>query len=174
MDGVVKKIQAMCAGRSDGHPQKHTPTLLTDAPSHSMMHNTFFASPEERAFDDVFFGEWLEAPVAFGAFEGDTLLGYAEGSPESWNGRFRLSNICIFERSARGKGVGTMLLKALEEAAEASSTRMLVLETQSCNEAAIGFYKRNGFAVIGFDLYAYSNDDPERHEVRIEMGKKLK
>ena len=138
------------------------------------MRYTPFASPEERAFDDVFFGEWLEAPVAFGAFEGDTLLGYAEGSPESWNGRFRLSNICIFERSARGKGVGTMLLKALEEAAEASSTRMLVLETQSCNEAAIGFYKRNGFAVIGFDLYAYSNDDPERHEVRIEMGKKLK
>lgn len=174
MDGVVKKIQAMCAGRSDGHPQKHTPTLLTDAPSHSMMRYTPFASPEERAFDDVFFGEWLEAPAAFGAFEGETLLGYAEGSPESWNGRFRLSNICIFERSTRGKGVGTMLLKALEEAAEASSTRMLVLETQSCNEAAIGFYKRNGFAVIGFDLYAYTNDNPERHEVRIEMGKKLK
>ena len=28
--------------------------------------------------------------------------------------------------------------------------------------------------IIGFDLYSYSNDDPERHEVRIEMGKKLK
>ena len=133
-----------------------------------------FPAPVGRSFDDVFFGEWLEAPAAFGAFEGETLLGYAEGSPESWNGRFRLSNICIFERSARGKGVGTMLLKALEEAAEASSTRMLVLETQSCNEAAIGFYKWNGFAVIGFDLYAYTNDDPERHEVRIEMGKRLK
>ena len=26
---------------------------------------------------------------------------------------------------------------------------------------------------IGLDLYAYSNSDPERHEVRIEMGKKL-
>ena len=138
------------------------------------MRYTPFAAPVEKAFDDVFFGEWLEAPAAFGAFEGETLLGYAEGSPESWNGRFRLSNICIFERSTRGKGIGTMLLKALEEAAEASSARMLVLETQSCNEAAIGFYKRNGFAVIGFDLYAYSNDDPERHEVRIEMGKKLK
>ncbi len=47
------------------------------------------------------------------------------------------------------------------------------LETQSCNEAAIAFYRKNGFSVIGFDLYAYSNDDPERHEVRIEMGKKL-
>ena len=25
MDGVVKKIQAMCAGRSDEHPQKPDP-----------------------------------------------------------------------------------------------------------------------------------------------------
>lgn len=83
MDGVVKKIQAMCAGRSDGHSQKRAPTPLTDAPSHSMMRYTPFASPEERAFDDVFFGEWLEAPAAFGAFEGETLLGYAEGSPRA-------------------------------------------------------------------------------------------
>lgn len=27
--------------------------------------------------------------------------------------------------------------------------------------------------IIGFDLYSYSNDDPEKHEVRIEMGRKL-
>lgn len=50
---------------------------------------------------------------------------------------------------------------------------MMVLETQSCNENAIAFYKKNGFELIGFDLYAYSNTDPERHEVRVEMGKKL-
>ena len=77
-----------------------------------------FPAPVVRSFDDVFFGEWLEAPAASGA-------------------------------------------------------RMIVLETQSCNEAAIAFYRKNGFSVIGFDLYAYSNTDPERHEVRIEMGKKL-
>ncbi len=32
----------------------------------------------------------------------------------------------------------------------------------------------NIIPLIGFDLYSYSNDDPDRHEVRIEMGKKLK
>ena len=50
---------------------------------------------------------------------------------------------------------------------------MMVLETQSCNENAIAFYKKHGFDIIGFDLYAYSNSDPERHEVRTEMGKKI-
>mgnify|MGYP002516061231 FL=1 len=51
---------------------------------------------------------------------------------------------------------------------------MIVLETQTCNEAAIKFYRKCGYSVIGFDMYAYTNDDPERKEVRIEMGKKLK
>lgn len=128
----------------------------------------------EKYFDDEFFGEWLEEPVAFGAFEGERLLGYVEGAPEGWNSRYRISNICIFEENARGKGLGTLLMQAIQRAAEAAGARMIVLETQTCNENAIAFYKRNGFSIIGFDLYSYSNDDPERHEVRIEMGKKLK
>ena len=33
-----------------------------------------FEAPAERSFDDVFFGDWLEEPVAFGAFEGDRLI----------------------------------------------------------------------------------------------------
>ena len=45
--------------------------------------------------------------------------------------------------------------------------RCLMLETQTCNENAIAFYRR-----FGFDLYSYSNENPERHEVRIELGKK--
>ncbi len=59
--------------------------------------------------------------------------------------------------------------------AEAAKTgaRMIVLETQTCNENAIAFYRRHGFEIIGFDMYSYSNDDPDRHEVRIEMGKKI-
>lgn len=138
------------------------------------MQYTPFEAPLERSFDDVFFGEWLEEPVAFGAFEGETLLGFAEGSPESWNNRYRISNICVFEKAERGQGIGTALMAAVQNAAAASGARMIVLETQTCNENAIAFYRKHGFAIIGFDLYAYSNTDPEQHEVRIEMGKKLK
>ena len=80
----------------------------------------------------------------------------------------------MFENAKRGSGVGTALLDAIQAAAVPTGARMIVLETQSCNENAIAFYRKNGFEIIGFDLYAYSNDDPERHEVRLEMGKKLK
>lgn len=133
-----------------------------------------FASPVEKSFDDVFFSEWLEDPVAFGAFEDGKLIGYVEGSLESWNNRFRLSNICVFDRTKRSCGIGTRLMDAIQEAALSCGARMIVLETQSCNENAIAFYKKNGFSTIGFDLYAYSNTDPEQHEVRVEMGKMLR
>ena len=130
--------------------------------------------PLRKAFTDTLFSEWLEEPVAFGAFEGGELLGFVEGSPETWNNRFRISNICVFDPARRQGSVGTALMQAIERAAEASGARMIVLETQTCNENAIAFYRRNGFALIGLDLYAYSNTDPERREVRLEMGKKLK
>ena len=54
-----------------------------------------------------------------------------------------------------------------------SGARMIVLETQSFNSKAISFYKKNGFEIIGFDRYAYSNNGPEEHNMRIEMGKKI-
>lgn len=73
----------------------------------------------------------------------------------------------------RSKGVGTLLMNAISDAAKASGARMSVLETQSCNENAIAIavYRKNGFEIIGFDVYSCQNTDPERHEIRIEMGK---
>lgn len=133
-----------------------------------------FDKPIDKSFDDEFFGEWLEDPIAYGAFEKEKLVGYVEGSIESWNNRFRISNICIFAESNRNSGIGTKLIHTIEEVATSLKVRMIVLETQTCNEKAIAFYRKNGYCIIGFDLYSYSNEDVDNHEVRIEMGKKLK
>ena len=35
------------------------------------------------------------------------------------------------------------------------------------------YAEKNGFEIIGFDRYAYSNKGPEEHNMRIEMGLKL-
>lgn len=137
------------------------------------MRYTAFEAPVEKSFDDKFFGEWLDHPVAYGVFEGDRLVGYVEGAIEGWNNRYRISNICIFDFENRSRGIGSALIKTILREAESAKARMAVLETQTCNENAIAFYRRNGFEIIGFDLYTYSNDDPEKCEVRIEMGKKL-
>ena len=57
--------------------------------------------------------------------------------------------------------------------AKERSARILVLETQSCNVKAIRFYLKHGYELIGFDTAAYSNQDIERNEVRLELGLKL-
>ncbi len=132
-----------------------------------------FDKETEFSFEDCFFNEWLESPVAYGAFESGELLGYVEGSPETWNNRYRISNICVFDNNVRHKGIGSMLIEHILSEAKSSGARMLVLETQTCNEKAIAFYRKHGFEIIGFDMFAYTNNDPARHEVRIEMAKPL-
>ena len=129
-----------------------------------------FGEEMRKSFESHFFGDWLEAPVVLGAFEGERLAGIAEGSPESWNNRYRISNLCVFDEVDRGRGVGAALMDAILVEARRAGARMAVLETQSCNEKAIAFYLGRGFRLIGCDLYAYTNRDPERREVRMEMG----
>lgn len=126
-------------------------------------------APMEKGFTDILFGDWLEAPVALGAFDGETLLGVAEGSVESWHQLFRLSNILVFPEH-RGKGIGGQLLEAMVGWAEGlKACRGVILETQSCNAPAIAFYKKHGFRLCRIDLYEYSNTDVEKGEVRVDM-----
>lgn len=130
-----------------------------------------FTTPKEMSFRDTFFNEWLDHPIAFGAFDNGQLVGFVEGTLEKWNNRYRISNICVFDSSKRHMGIGSLLMEAILAEAEKSGARMVILETQTCNEKAIAFYKKHGFKIIGFDLFAYSNSDPERNEIRMEMGK---
>lgn len=153
----------------------HSDKYLSIEPEGEGFSIEWIASEEEivEPLTDDMLSEWLDNPVAYGAFEGETLIGFVEGFLEDWNNRYRISNICVFATDLRSKGVGTALLEKIIEDAVKSGARMAVLETQSYNSKAISFYKKNGFELIGFDRYAYSNDGPKEHNMRIEMGKKL-
>ncbi len=54
-------------------------------------------TPKEMSFRDTFFNEWLDHPIAFGAFDNGQLVGFVEGTLEKWNNRYRISNICVFD-----------------------------------------------------------------------------
>ena len=129
--------------------------------------------PLKMTIDEDLLSDWLEDPVAYGAFENDQLIGMVEGFLEKWNNRFRIANICVFDQANRRSGVGTKLMDAILKDAAKSGARMVVLETQTFNFKAISFYKKHGFEIIGFDRYAYSNRGPEEHNMRLEMGKML-
>lgn len=129
--------------------------------------------PMVKDFEDTLLEDYLEEPQLFGAFEGGELLGILEVAEENWNNRLRVSNLWVKE-GFRRQGIGRQLMDKAEALAAQQGRRALVLETQSCNDPALCFYRACGFSLIGFDLLAYSNDDIDRREVRLEMGKLLK
>ncbi|MEG0177361.1 GNAT family N-acetyltransferase [Anaerorhabdus sp.] len=99
----------------------------------TIMHKSF-DEIKTQSFESTLFDQWLDNPIAYGAFDKDILLGFVEGFLEKWNNRYRISNICIFKEQDRRKGLGDKLINRIIEEAKLSKARMVVLETQSCNE----------------------------------------
>lgn len=129
-----------------------------------------FPAPVEKRFTDRLLEPWLEEPRLFAAVDSGGEVGYVELSHERWNNRMRVSNLWVAEDRRRA-GVGAALMARAVEEARAAGARALVLETQSCNDPAIRFYRKNGFSLIGFDLTAYSQTDVEKREVRLEFAR---
>ena len=128
-----------------------------------------FDKPVQKGFSDSLFSDWLEAPFAFGAFDGDKLVGFVEGSGEAWHNLFRISNVFIAEEYRR-KGVAASLMNRMVEHARSENTwRGVILETQTCNHPAICMYKKLGFRLTRIDINEYTNDDVANMEVRIDL-----
>jgi len=126
----------------------------------------------EKSSESEFFQPYIEEPRAFAAEINGVHVGWIEVGYEKWNKRMRVWEFLVRE-DFRRKEIGTLLMKHAVKLAKEKGARMLVLETQSCNVSAIDFYLKFGFELIGFDVAAYSNEDVEKKEVRLEMGLKV-
>ncbi len=126
-------------------------------------------TPEEYDYPDRLYEECRQGAEAFGVVRGEELLCAVEIWREEWSNRLRVCELWVGEE-LRGKGFGRRLMELAISTARAEKRRAVMLETQSCNVNAIGFYRHMGFSLIGFDLCCYSNRDPERKEVRLELG----
>ena len=107
--------------------------------------------PEEYDFPDKLYQDHWQGAEAFGAIEGGRL-------------------IAAIELYHRRQGIGTKLLDLAKEVAAREKMRMIILETQSCNVAAIDFYLSQKMDLVGVLTCDYANNDIERKEVRLEMG----
>lgn len=131
-----------------------------------------FEKPFQKAFDERLFEEHVEEPRAFAAVVDGKQVGCVEVGYEKWNNRMRVWEINVVE-GFRGRGIGTKLMDQAVKTAKERGARALVLETQTCNAPAIGFYLKYGFELVGFDATAYSGEDVDRKEVRLELGLNL-
>ena len=127
-------------------------------------------TPEEYDFPDALYQDHWENAEAYGVVgNAGELLACIEVCPEEWSNRLMVTELWVSE-TLRGKGVGKRLMDKAKEVAVRQNRRAVILETQSCNTNAIGFYLRQGFELIGLDTCCYTNDDIGRREVRINLG----
>ena len=102
-------------------------------------------------------------------YESGEMLACIEVCPEEWSNRLVVTELWVSEELRR-KGVGKRLMDKAKEVAVRQKRRAVILETQSCNTNAIGFYLHQGFELIGFDTCCYTNEDIARREVRVNLG----
>lgn len=127
-------------------------------------------TPEEYDFPDSLYQEHWENAEAFGIVSEDgDLLACIEVCPEEWSNRLMVTELWVSD-GLRHQGIGKRLMDKAKEIAVSQNRRAVILETQSCNTNAIGFYLHEGFELIGFDTCCYTNNDIGRREVRINLG----
>ena len=127
-------------------------------------------TPEEYDFPDSLYQEHWENAEAFGIVSEDgDLLACVEVCPEEWSNRLMVTELWV-SGGLRHQGIGKRLMDKAKEIAVRQNRRAIILETQSCNTNAIGFYLHEGFELIGFDTCCYTNNDIGRREVRINLG----
>ena len=142
-----------------------TISLVRKAAAEEIVH-----TPEEYDFPDRLYQDYWENAEAYGVAGDDgKLLACIEVCPEEWSNRLMVTELWVSE-ALRGKGVGKRLMDKAKEIAVQQKRRAIILETQSCNTKAIGFYLHQGFDLIGLDTCCYTNDDIGRREVRINLG----
>ena len=130
-----------------------------------------FDKPYEKMPDDTdkLFQPWWDDIQAWGIVENDKLIAVIETSVEEWSNRLLVTELWV-DDAHRRRGIATELMNMAMKRAKDENRRVIMLETQSCNEGAIAFYLAYGFSLIGFDACAYQNNDLERKEVRLDMG----
>lgn len=126
-------------------------------------------TPEEYDFPDRLYADYRPGACAWGVVVDGELVGAIETEPEEWSNRLRITELWVADQYQK-QGMGHALMEVAKEQARLERRRAIMLETQSCNVNAIGFYLHEGFTLIGFDTCCYRNDDLQRKEVRLELG----
>lgn len=129
--------------------------------------------PVKHTIPGSLYEEYFKNAQAWGVVETtnnkDSIVACIETCPEEWSNRLMVTGLWVHEKIRR-QGIGHRLMEIAKRQAVEEGRRALILETQSCNANAIGFYMHEGFELIGFDSCCYTNNDIRRREVRLDLG----
>lgn len=115
--------------------------------------NTFYAYPE-RKIPEMFYSKFLEIGKTYPAFVvkcDDSVIGFCLLRPYNPFPVFReTAEVSYFIKSEfTGKGIGSIVLKKLEESALDMGIKRLLADISSENRHSINFHLKNGFSECG-------------------------
>lgn len=100
------------------------------------------------------------------ALENQALLGQIV-LQRSWNHYVYVYDLAV-AKNARGRGVGTSLLKRAEAWGKEGGLKGLYLESQDDNLLACRFYQHYGFTIGGVNTMLYQNfEEPYKHQTAV-------
>lgn len=115
------------------------------------------------------FSSYFEHQEVYGVVQDNQLLAVIEIAKEDWNQRLRITELAV-DVSLRRQKIATALMNLAKKRARELNCRSIVLEAQTWNEVALGFYFSQGFKLCGLDTNCYSNHDIEDQNVRLELA----
>lgn len=86
--------------------------------------------------------------LTLGLFEDNTMVGLTMGNIKHWYSgtEYYIDELCV-KREEQGRGLGTKLLKAVEEYIKEKGMTHIFLQTEA-DMPAYNFYRKNGFTEL--------------------------
>ena len=92
----------------------------------------------------------------FVAVHDGKILGYSRMHFYKWNNSAYIITLLV-DAEQRRKGIGTLLLKFMEDFAREKRARILLFDTSTDNAPALQLYFKNGFRICGYNDKIYKN-----------------
>ncbi|MEM0357422.1 MAG: GNAT family N-acetyltransferase [Candidatus Bathyarchaeia archaeon] len=92
----------------------------------------------------------------FVAEDDGKVIGFSRVHFYKWNRSAYAINLLV-DVGCRRRGVGTLLLKAMEDFAREKEARVLMFDTAVDNVPALNLYLKNGFRVCGYNDKLYES-----------------
>ncbi|MEM1551947.1 MAG: GNAT family N-acetyltransferase [Candidatus Bathyarchaeia archaeon] len=93
----------------------------------------------------------------FVAEEDGKIVGFSRVHFYRWNKSAYVINLLV-DAGYRRRGIGSLLLKAMEDFAREKGARVLMFDTAIDNIPALNLYLKNGFKICGYNEKLYEND----------------
>ncbi|MEX1378141.1 MAG: GNAT family N-acetyltransferase [Eubacteriales bacterium] len=128
-----------------------------------------FSKPTGNS-DISWYNDLASLGYSYAAVYGTSVQGVVICEPQLWNNTLCIRHLSV-NKKERLKGIGRKLIDECVNRAQAEGFRAITLEVVSSNGAAIDFYTKMNFNIVGLNVGLYSNSDILKEDVAIFMSR---